>query len=191
MLTFQEKDHRYFWDGIEVPSVSQVMKTLGISKDWGATPQYYRDRGIAVAKAIELFLKGTLDESSLDPVIVPYLEQFKSWLQGNPKLGGLVLSEEKYYSKKLAYAGRIDLVINKSIWDVKCSKKFDKESLWQYQLQGCAYRQLMEENFGVDLPFKLLQLDGSNEKAKVIELTGKKDLWTHAMELYNAKSGRI
>lgn len=189
-LTFDEASHTYFFNEVEVPGVSEVLREMGQSKDWSDVPGYYRDRGQAVHLAIRYFLEGALDRESLDPVIKPYLDQFERFLGKLGKVGGLVLSEQPYYSLKWEYAGTIDLVMNGAIWDIKCSKKLDKSAHWQYDLQGAGYRTLAKENKIGDLPFKILLLPGEGD-AQEIPMDAPYKSWENLMELYNTKMDRI
>lgn len=188
MLSFDYVSHRYTWDGKVVPGVSEILKETGQTKDWSAVDPFYRDRGSAVHKAVELWIKGELDETSLDPVIVPYFEQFKAWVK-KEKIAGVLMAESPFYSEALGFAGTIDLIANQVIWDVKCSKKLDKSSEFQYRAQGAAYRTLIRENMGLDLPFKLLLLTGEGE-AKVIPLHAPYSLWDHILGIYDIKMAR-
>lgn len=186
-LTFNEEKHEYRWDGVVVPSVSEILRETGQAKDWKDIPPYYRDRGIAVHSAIHLYLQGTLDEASVDEAIRPYLEQFKAWDKEQPLY--TPISEQPYYSQRLRYAGTIDLVCNGVLYDLKCSKKLDKASTWQYQVQGSAYKTLLLDNIGMTYPFKILLLTGEG-KPGVIDMDAPVDVWTHVMGIYDIKTGR-
>lgn len=187
MLRFVEATHQYFWDDVEVPGVSAILRETGQAKDWSQIPEFYRERGSAVHKAIQFFLKGTLNREDLDPIIRPYLDQFEAFLDTIQPVAGLVLSENPSYSKKLGFSGTIDLLMNGTIWDIKCSKKLDKSSTWQYRLQGAGYRTLIRENWGLDLPFKILLLPGEGS-AQEIALDAPYEAWEHAMGLYRIKT---
>jgi hypothetical protein len=80
MLEFDEENHIYHVDGKVYPSVTQIIKPLysfdGI--DSGVL-EYAAARGRAVHKAVELWNANDLDESTLDPVLVPYLEAYKKF----------------------------------------------------------------------------------------------------------------
>lgn len=190
MLTFDKEAHKYSWNGIEVPGVSEIIRATGQSKDWSEVPGFYRERGEAVHLAIRYYLEGSLDEESLDPVIRPYFDQFKAFLGSQKSVGGLILSENPYYSQRLDYAGTLDLVMNGAIWDIKCTKKLDKSSEWQYNLQGAAYRHLAKENGIGELPFRLLILPGEGA-AKEYPLVAPLRAWENVIELYNIKHSRI
>jgi hypothetical protein len=157
MLTFKEDTHQYFVDGKEVPGVSHVMKTLGLSKDYTGTDDFYRDRGTAVHKAAELYLTERLDESSLDPEIIPFFEGFKRFWEAHRH--PLPYVEHMLYSESLGFAGSIDLVTD-TIWDLKCSKSPDVAA----EVQGALYQYLWEENFKQKLPFRVVRLPWESEK---------------------------
>lgn len=183
-LEFDSESHIYKWNGVEVPSVSSILRETGQSKDWKDVPPYYRDRGIAVHSAVHLYLEGTLDESSLDPVIVPFFEQFKAWDKDQPLY--TPITEKPYYCQRLRYAGTPDLLCNGVIWDIKCSKKLDKASEFQYRCQGSAYKTLLLEDIGMTYPFKILLLSGDG-KAQIIPLDAPCGLWEHVMGIYDFK----
>jgi hypothetical protein len=185
-LTFDEAKHEYKWNGEHVPGVSEILKETGQAKDWTGVPTYYRDRGTATHKAISLYLKGVLDEDSVDPAIRPYLEQFKQWDQSQPL--NTPITEQAYYSELKGFAGTLDLICCGVIYDIKCSKRLDKSSTWQYDCQGSGYRTLIKENLHVDYPFKILLLTGAGP-AEVVHMGADPYIWDNVMTLYNLKTG--
>jgi hypothetical protein len=188
MLTFDPEKHQYFFDGKPVPSVSEILRITGQAKDWKYTPEFYRQRGEVAHKCIELFVKGELDEDSVDEVVRPYLNQFKEWLTLE-KGAGILLSEKPFYSKQLVYAGTCDLIANQVIYDIKCCKKLDDAALSQYSGQGSAYRTLIKENMDKDFPFKILLLTGTGS-AKIVPVYAPYALWEHILGIYNIRMGR-
>lgn len=78
MIHFDAETHTYTDDdGSIMISVTQVLADAGfygdVAKFWD---EYSRDRGSAVHKAIELHYAGTLDESTVDPVVRPYFDAY-------------------------------------------------------------------------------------------------------------------
>jgi len=105
MLTFNEPTHTYQWDGKHVPSVTQAIFNAGLVDDrW--FDDYSRDRGTAVHRATELFDLGTLDESTLDPVLVPYLSAYKLFLLETGAEWDAI--EERVFNKVYRYSGTLD-----------------------------------------------------------------------------------
>ena len=108
VLTFDEAAHRYTLDGVEVSSVTQVLEPFD---DWSSVPpdvlEAARDRGTRVHAACALDLLGTLDESSVDDEVAPYLLQFRRFLVESRFEAAL--SEHQVWSGRLGYAGTLDL----------------------------------------------------------------------------------
>lgn len=107
---FDEATHTYTLDGKVMPSVTQILKPL--------TEAIYRfvpddvmadaaDLGRAVHKACELLARGTLDEDSLHPDIVPYLDGYRRFIAESGFRP--VLIEEPAYHPQLGYAGMLDV----------------------------------------------------------------------------------
>ena len=83
-LTFQEDGHIYRLNGVEIPSVTEILKEAGLS-DMSKIPASVLERalnfGKAVHKAIELSSKGSLCHDSLDPLLLPYLNGWKAFVE--------------------------------------------------------------------------------------------------------------
>lgn len=179
MLTFDPIKHEYRWNDKIVPSVSSIIKTIGIGKNYqdNEKGQWYRDRGVAVHKAIKLWLDGTLDQDSISVEIMPYLRQATQWLSHH---GEDASAEIMYYSKQFNYAGTIDLISPRFICDWKCTKNVDPVT----EIQGAMYKQLVLENTLNELEFSAIQLDGSDGPAIEIPYDAKLSLVPAVMTLY-------
>lgn len=80
-LNFDEKNHLYSLDNINIPSFSKIVSDLGLVDLSMIKPEdleYKRQVGTAVHKAIFLHNLGNLDMDSLDENVTPY---FNSWLK--------------------------------------------------------------------------------------------------------------
>lgn len=157
-LKLDPATHIYTLNGKVVPGVSEIMKAVGLTKDWSGVDTFYRDRGTVVHACISMFLKGTLDESTIDPSAVPYFEEFKAWWSQNKQ--PWIASEISLYSEKYGFAGTIDFVTEKVIYDFKCTKSPEH---FTNEIQGAFYRVLVQENLKLDLPFGILQLPGNTD----------------------------
>jgi hypothetical protein len=109
MLTFNPERHEYRWNGQVVPSVTQVLEPLS---DYSMVPAAVLERkkqiGLAVHAAIELDLKGDLDESTIHPAWEGY---FHGWRKFKEQSGFVVEStEQRVFSEKYRFAGTLDLV---------------------------------------------------------------------------------
>lgn len=80
---FIEENHTYWLDDIQIPSVTQVLPYNFFGND----SEYNKDRGSKVHKMIELYNMKNLDEESLDPILIPYLQGYKKFVaeNGTPK----------------------------------------------------------------------------------------------------------
>lgn len=118
-LDFHPEDHLYTLDGVEIPSVTQVLKEVRIL-DYSFVNQEVLQRaarfGMAVHRATELYDRGVLDFSTLDGALLPYLEQ---WIKFRGDFGfSPELIEYRDYSRKYRFGFTLDRtgVFNKSIY---------------------------------------------------------------------------
>lgn len=103
-VEFQEDGHLY--DGGRLESVTGILKAEGFI-DTSFYTEEGRERGSYVHLATHLDDMGELDESSLDPVIVPYLE---AWRRFKRESGFIVeRSEVPMVSTAYRYAGTPDV----------------------------------------------------------------------------------
>lgn len=110
-LSFDEATHTYRWDGVVVPSVTTILRILDDSALSRVSPDVLAaaaGRGTAVHKATELDDEGTLDESSVDPAIAPYLEAWRRY-RADTGLEPIAV-EQRVYHNQHRYAGTFDRV---------------------------------------------------------------------------------
>lgn len=135
-LTFDEATHTYFWDGKKVPSVNQIIDKV-FHRSYGGDP-WYGERGRLFHTAAEYFDQGTLDESSVDPEISPFLDSYKDFLRETKATS--VLIEQRLYSQMHGFAGTIDRVWEidgrRVLGDFKTGNymKYHKYQLWAYDI---------------------------------------------------------
>lgn len=118
-VRLEEAGHIYYTvpGGARVPeSVSSILRKIGAA-EYGEAPaflphsrEYYMARGTAIHAAVDLDVRGTLDESSVHPDIAPFLE---CWRRFKRDAGWTTfLSEFSVHSELWDYAGTIDNVGN-------------------------------------------------------------------------------
>lgn len=161
------------------------MQKVGLTKDYKNIDPFYRNRGIATHKAIELHLKGTLDPTSLDPIIQPHFEAFRTYWE--KRIETIVRIEEPLVDATKAFAGTPDLVTEKAIFDWKCSKSHDRVA----DLQGQAYK-IMDFALKQGIPHKPflvveLHEDGTFEE---FDYGPGYEEWSSVMALYRWKVGK-
>ena len=76
-LELEPESHRYTLDGVTIPGCTQVLAAMGATPGFNfLSPEdleFYRSRGHAVHKAVELAVCGTLDKRTIAAEINPYL----------------------------------------------------------------------------------------------------------------------
>lgn len=108
-LIFDEASHTYTLSGfgVALPSVTGILKAEGFI-DGRFYDEYSRDRGSLVHLATHYDDMGELDEVSLDPVIVPYVEAWRKFKRES----GFVVEESEIPMVSLThgYAGKPDTI---------------------------------------------------------------------------------
>lgn len=187
MLTFDPTKHEYRFNGVVMPSVTQILKAVGLS-DYSHIPadtlQKAAERGHVVHEIIELYERGILDESSIDPALRGY---FESYLRA--KDAGLLPErpsaiEKMVYSEKYKYCGMLDQMYGDDwINDLKTVRTPQPE----IELQLSAY--WFAEHPIPICPRKLtgtyLHEDGSI--ADVVEYRYNTPVWCSALSVYRWK----
>lgn len=108
-LTFEAETHTYRLDGAVVPSVTQLLERVyeGV---YANIPAAILERksaiGTAVHLATELIDADDLDESSVDPVLVPYLDAYREFLAAEKPQW--TMSETPLAHPLWRYAGTLD-----------------------------------------------------------------------------------
>lgn len=108
-LVFHEEGHRYFLDGVEVPSVTQVLEPL---TDYSHVPpailEHARQIGTAVHRACELLDRDDLVVESLDPRLVGYVA---AWRRFKEETGFVIeFNETQVFSRIYHCAGTLDRI---------------------------------------------------------------------------------
>lgn len=106
---FDDDTHKYFINGKEYPSVTQVMKEFGFSRGlkYVKDLDFYSDRGRAVHLCCEYDDQNDLNEEAADD-LMPYVE---GWRKFKESVGlKHVFIEYPIFSPTHKYAGRIDRV---------------------------------------------------------------------------------
>lgn len=154
-LTFDENGHIYRLNGVEVPSVTTLMKPL--SDDYykvvdPAVLERAAKRGTAIHNATENYVEFGIED--IDPAFAGYFSSFRKWWElRRPEP---VATERRIYHKILRYAGTSDLlcIINGrlTLVDYKSSAQVNAK-LCAVQLEGYdrAY-----ESHGVNIEDRLI-----------------------------------
>ena len=175
---FDKENHKYFnHENIEVPAISNLLKHFGILDD-----RFYKpgsaQKGTYIHAAIELYLNGTLENYSIDPIALPYLEQFKKWKELSnfePKYTETHLIHNLGFGVTPDWIGTMNnkliLVEGKtggvSKW-IKlqiAAQKMAIEEVLKEKIDQCYYLQLKPDGF----VFRDIPSQESNENASEVE----------------------
>lgn len=136
-LIRDEASHTYFFNGVRVPSVTQILKPL---QDFSGIPPDVLARkaaiGTAVHAACEFDDLGELDNDSVHELVAPYLEGYRKW---RLESGVEILECEAFvYHPTLRYAGQLDRIvrIQGRKWLVDLKTAFSFSPTWSLQTRG-------------------------------------------------------
>jgi hypothetical protein len=137
-IQFNADRHEYSVNGVVYPSVTQVLKIAGLIDTTWFTDEA-RERGSYVAQATHMLDEGTLDESSLDPALVPYVEAWKKFLADSK--AEVIASEYAVVNTTYGYAGTLDrwLILNRhdTIIDIKGGQPLPWHPIQTAAYAGC------------------------------------------------------
>ena len=139
MNYYDEENHKYYVDGIEKPSVTEIAKPISEQR-LNALQQHLleqaRRRGERCHELFEEYLLvGELDIDEIETEYIPYIQQFMLWVKTyKPKV---IYTEKKLFTEE--FCGTCDLICEIDgkivLVDYKCTSVADKKSL-SVQLEG-------------------------------------------------------
>lgn len=165
---FDEETHKYYYNGVEVPSVTEIAKPISFERLTNLPSHILenaRHRGSLVHETIETYLlTGEIEWEEIDPIAIPYVEWFVNWHRTyRPKI---LYVEYRLFDEQ--YCGTADCVAEIDgeiiLIDYKTTSSLDYKSL-SVQLAG--YKKLIEKiiNLKVDKCMALhLKKDGYSYK---------------------------
>lgn len=124
-ISFNEEKHEYRVGGIITPSVSQILKAMGLMDNFRHSDTALSN-GTAIHKALELHDKGTLDYTKLDTRLQKCINL---WEDFKKKMGLQITGIEQRVNFGVMFAGTIDRVAQKTIIDYKSGNPQDWAAL--------------------------------------------------------------
>lgn len=190
-LEFKEETHQYFYKGLEVPSVTQIISASN-SGALQNIPTSILDnaseRGVAVHQAIEFYNKYKF--ANISKEYEEYFEAYKKWYKAEGFSFIEVKSELKVYHKVFNYAGTIDMLITDTkeeniLVDIKTTNELNMKYV---SLQLSAYKDaLLNQGIKVKEMYVLwLKKDGTYEYKEVLD---RKNIFMYSLLLYNFWKG--
>lgn len=182
-LTMDEASHTYRVGGRRIPGVTEVLRAAGLTPSMEWVSEYALDRGRQVHKAVALYAEGMLDESDLDPVIVPRLAAYKAWRATLEPDVQVVAIEQMRASATLNFCGTPDQILRiagtEVVVELKCGAPHASHA-WQ----GAAYQHLTGAAGRLGL---YLAADG---RYKAVPWTNRQDwpIFQSALALYAVRA---
>lgn len=136
-VRYVDSRHEYSIDGVVMPSVSQIIKPLaGLDRVPQNMLQVAQMRGTYVHKCIEWLIDGTLDESSVDAGLMPYVDAFRRFRDHHAFRP--IAQECITTHVPLWYAGRIDLLaeMGGDLWLIDYKTSNGQHAHYGCQLAG-------------------------------------------------------
>jgi hypothetical protein len=189
-LTFDAREHRYYVDGQEVPSVTQIIDAAGlIDHTWHNDEARARGQRVAVATALD-------DNGELDLAKVPtedcgYINAWRSF-RADSKCA-IKAIEHQVVGPNNQYAGRIDRI--GSVGDCPCSIidiKTGQPERW-HGIQIGAYQHAYTMTIGkCDAGLVYLNDNGTYRLRWLADWRDAENTWNAALVLWHwkARNGR-
>jgi len=190
-LEFKEETHQYFYKGLEVPSVTQIISASNsgaLQNIPSSILDNASERGVAVHQAIEFYNKYKF--ANISKEYEGYFEAYRKWYRKEGFSFIEIKSELKVYHKVFNYAGTIDMLITNTkeehiLVDIKTTNELNMKYV---SLQLSAYKDaLLNQGINVKSMYVLwLKKDGTYE---YIEVLDKKNIFMYSLLLYNFWKG--
>ena len=192
-IGFNEVEHQYLVNGEVVPSVTQILKTMGVSSIEGIPPEVLeraRMFGSVVHKHCEIV---DLDkEDGFEPPPAEVIPCLMAWEQFKEDFKVKVIDVEKrFYNEKGRYCGTIDrrAMVNgvQTILDIKTSSSFNPS----YAVQLAAYKtdedkDVMTVHLFTDGTYTVYGTQKFGKQRKVwIDLAEAQKDWENTLNLFD------
>ncbi|MDA8112095.1 MAG: PD-(D/E)XK nuclease family protein [Nitrospiraceae bacterium] len=186
-LQFRAEDHSYHVNGVRLPSVTEILKDVGLIDTTHFKPEH-AERGTTVHEATQFWDETGMEDDTIPEELLGYLEGWKKFREETGFEPSHI--EQSFYSPQ-GYAGTVDRIgkthkINPILLDIKTGPKQG----W-HRLQLAAYALMAKhelripiwEYWGVHL-----KRDGkySVETYKSIEDSAD---WLAVLKVYQLKQG--
>jgi hypothetical protein len=184
-LTFNEAAHSYKLGSRELPSVTTILKDVGLI-DATHFNDYAMTRGTFVHQACEMVDLDTLDEEQLDPALVGYVAAYKRF-RAEMDIKWTEI-ESPRHDASLGFAGTPDRIAEKTVVDIKTGapQPWHGPQLAAYtMLAHTAGASTLVKRYGLYLS------DDGTYKLKRYENKGDFDVFRAAVVIYHAKRGMI
>ena len=199
MLTYVDEGHKYYWNGLNVPGVNEILIASGISS-FDKIPIYLREAGMHFGKVIhktcELWDNDDLDldwviENDLNTEykVQPFLN---GWIKFRKESGCKIISIEQMLYSKRGFAGRLDrvIILNDVYTLLEIKKYVDSKGGTDLQLAG--YSILWDENYPAERIKNRIAVRLTPENYQIVPYRNKSDRndFLLALQMYNLRKRR-
>lgn len=183
MNLFDEKEHKYYIDGKEVPGVTSVIKENNLSRFFGT--EEHLERGSHIHLLTELWDKDNLD---MDSVSKDYLMRLVAWANfcSEFKLEH-IHTELPVFSKKYRFGGKLDRLSfakvkrTKELWLIDLKSGVPSAAV---DIQTSGYEIAATEQLGLKCPLKRIAVHlKSDGTYNIYHCENQKNLFLYAVAL--------
>lgn len=187
MIEYIDDAHLYLYDGVIIPSVSQILHEKVFPHKYDGVPSSVlnakAEYGTKVHSIIEDLENGR--EYQNDSVLIQ--ESINQYLYLKEKYKLNVVEQEKIVCYKGLYAGRFDMIANIGndlcLCDIKTTAQLDKEYLsWQLSMYELAYGKTFDKLIAIWLPKKdlgkIVEIERKDKKEieKILEVDNEESI---------------
>ena len=178
MIEYVDEAHLYLYNGVIIPSVSQVLREKVFPNKYKNVPKWILEKkasyGTEVHEDIEKLEAGEVIEVSS----VYINEGLKQYGKLKKEYNFNVLEQEQIVCYKGLYAGRFDMIFEmdgkRCLCDIKTTAELDKDYIaWQLSMYELAYGDDFDKFYCIWLPKgglgKLIEIE-KIEKEKILEI---------------------
>lgn len=181
-------DHKYTLDGRPVPGVTSILKSAGlVDLEWAT--QWHLDKGQAIHKAMELYVLGRLDWTTVDDRIIGFIRAGVKFLKDAGCDFSTAEPEVMVASRRYGYAGKLDLVA--TLFGQRRLADWKSGAMGAVRQQTAGYEMAYrEERGGPILPRIALKLnaDGTYKMKELADFSDYLD-WLECLEKFRTKDG--
>ncbi len=108
MLKYNDQGQA-FWNKERVPRTTEIVRLIA-PRNWDVD-EYFLRKGRLIHLICQWWLEKSLDESSVDPLLIPYLDALKHFMADLDIYPEGLGTEISFYSRKYGFCGRADLYL--------------------------------------------------------------------------------
>ena len=186
MIEYIDEIHTYLYDGVIVPSVSQILHEKVFPRKYEGVPASVLNAKAEYGTEVHSIIEKLENGIEYEPSSLLVKASVGQYLNLKEKYNINVVEQEKIVCYKGLYAGRFDMVAkignDLCLCDIKTTAQLDKEYLsWQLSMYELAYGKKFDKLIAIWLPKKNLG------KIEEIERKDKKEI-ERILEVDNEKS---